>query len=116
MRFLLAAGSIAIVLSFCGAAIFGIVAGCMTYQNGIYAGYHYQDAANVATKALVHQYGSNLVQQFKYKGELKTHFGGIGRQVRIFRFVGPRGVRYCVTVWTHSSDSNHWQVEKGCTF
>jgi len=102
------------------AAIWAPVFSIINWQRGIYAGFHYNDAKRFAGYALVGEYGAALTRQLVLAKPdvVNTHIAGPwgGEQVRIFHFVGPRGVKYCVSVWHDGRDTDRWQVQKWCKF
>jgi hypothetical protein len=84
--------------------VFGITVGCQNYQNGIYGGFSYGDAANVARNAMIVQYGKAFTASLRFANPpaIKSHFNNVltgNGQVRTFHMIGPRGIRYCVDVW-----------------
>ena len=105
----------ALVLGVVGAAIWSIVFASMNWQRGIYAGMHGNDARGIVTRQMASQYGTTLLGRMRYIGEKKTHLvaGRLGPQMRVYRFLGPAGTRYCASEWPIGG---HFvvNVQKGC--
>lgn len=101
------------------------------WERGIYAGFHYVDAKKVAINALVVQYGRDNASRLRLADPpvVNTHSRSllVDGQIRVFHLIGPRGTRYCVSVWnprynwsaankTGINIGGDVKIEKGCTF
>lgn len=105
------------VLGALAAGIWAIVFSSTSWQRGIYAGMHGNDARNLVSKQMTATYGGVLLSRMRYAGELKTHLvaGSLGPQMRVFRFIGPNGTRYCASEWP-TGNSFVVNIRKGCKF
>lgn len=106
-----------------GVGIWQTVAGIENYRHGIYAGYHYSSALTAAEQVLVRRYGYEVTNSLHlaHPDVINTHTnGGLltkGHQIRVFHFIGPRGVKYCVGVWggINANKGTNF-LKKGCSF
>jgi hypothetical protein len=105
------------ILGFLAAGSWAIVFSSMNWQRGIYAGMHGNDARSLITKQMSSQYGAVLLGRMRYAGELKTHLiaGRFGPQMRVYRFIGPSGTKYCASEWP-AGENFVVNIRKGCRF
>lgn len=117
--------------------ISAIVNGIMNWHHGIYASMHYIDAQNAAIHVLSDSYGQTVLvgMRLDTPDVVNTHLDKITQQpsktnspvavfsgqVRVFHFIGRRGVRYCVGVWDYSYDSHSYYygryfITKNCIY
>lgn len=114
-----------------GFAILGVVAGIacaivfpvITWQRGIYAGFHYNDAQSYVQDVMARNEGLAYSKEFRLAtpNVINTHttpyLYGTSGQVRIFHLIGPRGVKWCVAVWDGGYSWNRdYKITKGCRF
>lgn len=111
-----------IILGVIALASFGYLAynGIDRYYRGIYAGFHYEDARGVAIRSLVVQYGRDVAADLRFAVPpvVNSHSRNlfIDGQIRIFHLRGPRGTKYCVSVWNPGSywtGDTHTGIEVG---
>lgn len=118
-----------VLLAVLAGGVFAIVNGIERYHKGIYAGFHYVDAKRTAINAMIVTYGYDFVNKstFAHPPVVNTHQYGLlnSGQVRIFHIYGPRGTRYCVSVWNPGdnwTDNNKiniggdYNIVKNCHF
>lgn len=120
------AGGWAVSLACISALCWAIIAINGTWHRGIYAGFHYKDAKQyvreVTSWNLGYDFSRKLrmgVPDVKNTHAVGTLFGGSGskRQIRVFHLLGPRGVRWCVSVWDGARNWNqNYEIQKGCTW
>ena len=102
------------------AGIWSIVWGIENWQHGIYAGFHYGGAKQYVAEVMAENQGWAFVQQLKLDKPdvINTHSRGLlqgGQQIRVFHLIGPRGVRWCVSVWDGGYRWNSdYAIDKGC--
>lgn len=112
-------------------ATFFVIVVSLRWHHGIYAGFHYDGARNVAVRSLIVKYGRDEAAQFRFADPpvVNTHSSSlfVDGQIRVFHLYGPRGSRYCVSVW---DPGRYWTgrdqsgvniggettIKKGCTF
>lgn len=114
----------------------GITIGIMNHTRGIYASFEYGDAQNAAVHVLADAYGQSVLVGMKLDTPdvVNTHLDKIRQtpsrtnspvavfsdQVRVFHFIGRRGVRYCVGVWDGAYGSKWYYgrffITKNCVY
>lgn len=105
------------------AIVWAIVWAAMNDARGDYAGIHYGDARTQAIQVMAIRYGGKLATQMRLgvPDVVNTHLKNsalIGDdQVRIFHLIGPRGIKYCVPIWSDGSLSAEANaIAKNCKF